>query len=102
MWCLYKFQGYKNRTVRVVFEGGSAIEQSTLPSCLPVHLQHIDADVRDLVTMRLESTGVAKAAQTEPVGILESDDDLIWGHLYTDEGDLMQSTDSWEYVKGNS
>ena len=94
MWCLYKFQGYKNRTLRVVFEGGSAIEQSTLPSCLPVHLQHIDADVRDLVTMRLEGTFVLVSPRQHRLTqwILESDDD--WGHLYTNEGVLMQTTDS--------
>ena len=60
----------------MVFEGGAVIGRSTLLSRLPVHLQHIDADVRELVNMRLKGTGVAKAAQTDPVGILESDDDL--------------------------
>jgi len=60
----------------VVFEGEAATGQSTLPARLPVHLQHFDADVHKLVTMSLEGTGVAKAAQTHPVVNLESYDDF--------------------------
>jgi len=78
----------------VVFEGVAASGQSTLPARLPVHLQHIDADVRDLVTMRLEGTFVLVSPRQHRLTqwILESDDD--WGHLYTNEGVLMQTTDS--------
>ena len=76
------------RTVHEVLEGGAATGQSTLPARLPVHLQHIDAYVRELVTIRLEGTDIAKAAQTDPVGILESDDDFRSRAIFTQMKEL--------------